>query len=114
MRLRAENVPVVDSFTLFGATEVPATVSFDVTWKAFGEARHLRPGSSDPTSPFNFAAKLFFATSTGLFSGRNSEGFTFQASNATSDGSFAEMGVERNGVFLQKDDDDDDRDDDKK
>lgn len=101
-RLRVENFPVVDSFVFLGPTEVPATVSFDVTWTATGGVTHFTPGSSDPTDPTNFEGEFRLATATGSFSGRNSDGFKFSAANSTSEGVFAEMGKERNGVFLKK------------
>jgi hypothetical protein len=101
VRLHVENLPVVDSFTLFGPIEIPATVSFDVRWTSFGEVRQLEPRSSNPTDPTNFAGEFFFATSTGSFSGSNEDGFAFEASLATTDDRWAEMGTERNGVFLQ-------------
>ena len=111
--MRVSDIPVVDSFTFLGPDEVPATVSFDITWTPVSDVRHLTPGSSDPTDPTNFAADLQFAVATGSFSGSNAEGFSFTATGASSEGIFAEMGHERNGRFLRDDDDDDDKDDDK-
>ena len=99
--LSMTNVPVVDSFEFLGPNEVPATVSFQVTWAATGEATHYTPGSSDPADPSNFEGDFYLqTTATGSFSGSES-GFTFQSDpGATSAGVFAEMGKERNGTFL--------------
>ncbi len=113
VRLRVSDIPVVDSFVIFGETEVAATVSFDITWTPVSDVRRLTPGSDDPTDPTNFAAELQFAVATGSFSGSNAEGFSFTATGASSEGIFAEMGHERNGRFLRDDDDKDDDDEDK-
>lgn len=101
--LHVENVSVTDGsfFFLPPPTDIPSTVSFDIMWTAFGKVRHLRPSSSEPTDPTNFAGEFRFATATGSLSGRHSDcGFTFESPDATSEGLFAEMGTERNGVFL--------------
>jgi hypothetical protein len=95
-------VPVIDNYFFLGPGDDPSTVSLDVSWTSYGKERHLRPGSSDPTDPTNFAGEFRFATATGSFSGSNpDEGFTFQADDASSEGIFAEMGTERNGFFVQ-------------
>ena len=93
--------PVIDSFEFLGQNSVPATVSFSITWTATGKSRHLTPGSPDPTDPSNFAGDIYFRTvATGSFSG-SEEGFRFQSDpGASSEGVFAEMGMERNGSFL--------------
>jgi hypothetical protein len=93
--------PVIDSFEFLGQNSVPATVSFSITWTATGTARHLTPGSPEPTDPSNFAGDIYFRTvATGSFSG-SEEGFRFRSDpGATSEGVFAEMGREGNGSFL--------------
>ncbi len=101
VRIAAENIAVVDSFTLFGPIEIPATVSFDVRFTSFGDVRNLRPGANTrPTDPTSFAGEFFNATATGSFSGTNRDGFSFQAPLATNDDLWGEMGTERNGSFL--------------
>jgi len=98
--LRVKDISVIDSFQIFGPNQVPATVSFDITWRATGNVHHLVPGSIDPTDPSNFAGDLYQATATGSFSGFETN-FRFSSDpGATSDGVFAEMGTERNGSFL--------------
>ena len=108
VRLRAVDVPVVDDlvFTLPSGKQIPARVSFDVTYTPFGKVRHLRPTSSDPTDPHSFAGEFQFATSEGTFAGSNARGFSFvaTATNDTPDFPglvFGEMGTERNGSFLK-------------
>jgi len=93
---------VVDSHVIFGEDEVPATVSFDVTWTGSGARHHYKPGSDDPTDPTNFDGKFREGVATGTFSGSNSEGFSFTSDpGATSEGVFAELGTESNGSFLK-------------
>jgi hypothetical protein len=100
--LHVEDMPVVDSFTFLGENSVPATVSFDMTWKAVGKRSHFKPGSNDPTDPTNFDGKFRQAVATGTFSGSNADGFSFTSDpGASSEGIFAEIGIERNGSFLK-------------
>lgn len=100
MRLTLENVDVVDSFTFLGPVEIPAIVSLDVTFEPTGNVRHIRPTSSDPADPHNWAGEFRNALATGTFSGSNSGGFSFTGSG-TSTPIFAEMGTERNGFFVR-------------
>ena len=96
-------MPVTDTRFFLGPGNDPSAVSFDITWTAMGEVRHLSPDCSDPNLGHLFAGEFRFATATGSFSGSHSDGgFRFQAPNATSDGIFAEMGMERNGFFLRE------------
>ncbi len=95
-------MPVIDSFTFLGENPVPATVSFDMTWTAVGKRYHFKPGSDDPTDPTNFDGKFRQAVATGSFSGSNTDGFSFTSDpGASSEGIFAEIGIERNGSYLK-------------
>src|SRR5204862_4015472 len=97
-----DNVPVIDSFTFLGENSVAATVSFDMTWQGSGPKVHYKPGSEDPTDPTNFDGKFRQAVATGSFSGSNADGFVFSSDpGASSEGVFAEIGIERNGSFLK-------------
>jgi hypothetical protein len=98
-RLHVVDAPVIDDFTFLAPGGVPATVSFDLTWTASGKVEHFRPQSSDPADPTNFAGEFRNAVATGSFSGSES-GFSFTATGSSA-GIFAEMGTERNGVFLR-------------
>jgi hypothetical protein len=101
MTIHMEDVAVVDSFVFLGENEIPATVSFDVTFTGSGPRHHYKPGSDDPTDPTNFNGKFRDAVATGTFSGFNSDGFSFTSDpGATSEGLFAEIGTERNGSFI--------------
>jgi hypothetical protein len=99
--LHLEDVSIIDSFQFLGEDSVPATVSFDVTWTGSGPRHHFKPGSNDPTDPTNFDGKFRFGVATGTFSGSNSDGFSFTSDpGATSEGAFAEIGTESNGLFI--------------
>jgi len=99
-RLHLVDLPIVDSFQFLGASEVAATVSLDVTWTATGRPRNIKPGSLDPTDFSSFAGEFRNADADGSFAGSEA-GFSFHATDATSDGAFAEFGTERNGLFLR-------------
>jgi hypothetical protein len=86
-----------------GKERIPSTVSYDMTWKSYGNRTHYKPGSDDPTDPSNFDGKFRLAVATGSFSGSNAKGFTFTSdAGASSEGVFAEIGIEENGSFLRE------------
>lgn len=99
--LRARDVPVIDSFQFFGANQIPATVSFYIEWRA--TAPFVERGSGKnvpPIDPAAFLGRFAVARSTGRFSGTEF-GFGFRSDpGVSSDRGFAELGPERNGVFL--------------
>lgn len=100
-RLRAREVPVIDTFQLGGSNAVPATVDLDVRWDAVGAAETLGSGTEvDPTDPAAFLGQFAPAQAVGRFSGAQL-GFRFRSDpGANSDQGYAEVGTERNGVFL--------------
>jgi hypothetical protein len=92
-------VCVLDSFQFLGPTSVAASVSFTVQWAATDPGQRRGRGISvPPTDPAAFVGRFTPARATGLFSG-SEVGFGF-AGRGTTDGTFAELGPERNGVFL--------------
>jgi hypothetical protein len=99
--LAAKDVPVIDTFQYGGPFLVPATVSFEVKWKATGPPKELGSGKAvPPTDPAAFRGTFAPARSTGRFSGAEL-GFSFVSQPGTSsDRGYAEIGTERNGVFL--------------
>jgi len=99
-KLNVEHASVIDDFQFLAPGGVPGTVSIHMTWTASGDVHHHEPGSSGPTDPANFDGDFRTATATGTFSG-SELGFSFNGS-ASSATTFAEMGQERNGVFLNK------------
>ena len=100
VKLHVVNANVIDDFQFFAPGGVPATVSYDVTWTATSNMQILKPLSSDPMDPSNFAAQLHPAIATISFSGSEA-GFSVKGTGS-SQGIFAEMGTEQNGVFLGK------------
>jgi hypothetical protein len=103
-----KNASVVDQFTFpggagnnLGTAGVPATLSFDITYSKSGASRHVKPTTSDPLSPFNWAGKMWDATNSGTFSLSYNDG-TFSAQGSfDSAGNFGEIGFERNGSFAE-------------
>jgi hypothetical protein len=105
LTVHLKNVPVVDQFFFPGGTgNVPATVSFDVTFTKSGRPRRVRPTSSDPLSAFNWAGKMWMATNSGTFSMAYNDGSFSAHGSFTSSGNFGEMGTERNGSFVEHED----------
>ena len=100
-RLRAKDLPVIDTFQFANPFLVPSTVSFKVEWEATGPPEELGSGNAvPPTDPAAFLGTFAPARSTGQFSGTEL-GFSFASKpGASSDLGYAEIGTERNGVFL--------------
>ena len=97
--LEARDVCVLDSFQFLGPTSVPARVSFTVQWQASGSRVLRGKGSAvPPTDPAAFLGRFAPARATGSFSG-SQLGLSFTGRGDTH-GTFAELGPERNGVFL--------------
>jgi hypothetical protein len=98
----AKDVPVIDTFQFAGTFLVPATVSFKVEWEATGPPKKRGSGKAvPPTDPAAFRGTFAPARSTGQFSGTEL-GFSFVSKPGASSerGGYAEIGTERNGVFL--------------
>lgn len=94
-------MPVIDTFQFASPFLVPSTVSFKIDWEATGPAEPLGSGSAvPPTDPAAFLGTFAPARSTGWFSGAEL-GFSFASKRgASTDRGYAEIGTERNGVFL--------------
>lgn len=104
-RLKADDVPLVETYTLFGAPsplgtiETPGTVQLDVMWHATDPAVSRGSGSGGPLAEA-FLGEFAPARAVGSFSG-SELGFSFSTNGkATSDTGYAEIGTERNGIFL--------------
>ena len=98
----AKDVPVIDTFQFAGAFLVPATVSFLIKWEATGPSPKLGSGKAvRPKNPAAFRGTFAPARSTGRFSGAEL-GFSFVSKPGASseERGYAEIGTERNGVFL--------------
>jgi hypothetical protein len=100
-RFRVKDVPVVESFVFGGPNVVPALVSVDVEWDAVEAPMDRGLGTSvGSTDPGAFLGRFARARAVGSFSG-SALGFEFRSRRgASSDQGFAEIGTERNGVFL--------------
>ena len=100
--LDVEDIQVIDSFQFLGANQTPATVSLHVEWQATGPFVDRGKGNTVPaTDPAAFLGRFAVARSTADFSG-SEFGFSFRSDPGVStDRGFAELGRERNGVFLQ-------------
>jgi hypothetical protein len=106
------NVAVVDQIAFpgnltLGSTGTPATLSLSMTFQKTGMPRKIRPTSADPLSPFTWAGEMSDATYSGTFSVAYTDGTDDKFSAQGSFGStqiFAEMGTERNGLFVHPED----------
>jgi hypothetical protein len=99
--LHLDSVPVSDNFFFLGPGNVPALVSLEMTYIRSGAPRQVRPISSDPTSPFNWAGEMWMATGSVEFSVTYTDGSFSAHGTANSSGMFGEMGTERNGFFVR-------------
>ena len=104
--IRLKNVAVVDSFTFYDPFppfgNVPAMTSFEMSYTRSGSPRQVQSASTDPTSPFNWAGEMWMATGSVAFSVAYQDGSFAVHGSAGSTGSFGEMGIERNGIFVQE------------
>jgi hypothetical protein len=103
------NVAVVDQIKFpnnifFGSTGAPATVSLTMTFQTTGKPRTVRPTSTDPLSPFNWAGEMSDATYSGTFSVAYDDGKFSAKGSFGATQIFAEMGTERNGSFVRRED----------
>jgi len=105
--LDVHRLAVIDSFQFFGPNDQAAQVHFSITWQAVGPSvRRGRGNAVPPDDPAAFRGQIAPARSVGRFGGAQL-GFQFTslpASNAdagpTTDRGYAQLGTERNGVFL--------------
>jgi hypothetical protein len=98
--LDVDNLCLIDSFTFLGANTTPAVIDASVQWEATGPERTRGSGDEvSPTDPAAFEGNLRTAKAKGRFSGTEL-GFEFTARGTSKGKAFAELGFERNGVFL--------------
>ena len=98
LALRAQ--PLVDTFVFGGPLAIAAQVNIDLLWQATSEPIKRGEGAAaKPTSPAAFIGHFAEARCTGTISGFET-GFSFKTGELTSADFFAELGPERNGVFL--------------
>jgi hypothetical protein len=99
--LHLRDLPLIDTFTFFGPDDAPAALSMTIEWHALEGPVALGSGATvPPTDPAAFLGSFARARSTAHFSGRQL-GFSFRSDPGVStDDGYAEIGTERNGVFL--------------
>jgi len=100
-RLRARGVPLIETFVCGGPNAVPAVADVDVVWDAVEAPADRGLGNGvPPTDPGAFVGRFARARAAGSFSG-TILGFEFRSlPGASSDPGFAQIGTERNGVFI--------------
>jgi hypothetical protein len=102
--VRLDNVPEVDALTFYDpqppSGNVAAVTSFTMAYTKVGAPRQVRPTSSAPKSPFNWAGEMWKASGSVTFSAAYGTGNFSVHGSAKSAGNFGEMGTERNGYFL--------------
>jgi hypothetical protein len=100
-RLDVKGICQIDSFVFAGANSTPAELDLHVEWEAIGPAEERGSGDGvPPTDPAAFLGTFRTARAKGSFAGIEL-GYGFETRGAaTSDLGFAELGFERNGVFL--------------
>jgi hypothetical protein len=93
---------VIDTFQILGPSDTPALVDFRVEWEATGAAVPRGKGTTvPPTDPGAFLGEIAPAVSRASFSGEEI-GFEFESDRGASSSprAYAQLGTERNGVFL--------------
>jgi hypothetical protein len=99
-RLVLRNLPLVETFQIFGPLAIPAQLDVDVRWQATGEFVERGEGAAaDPTSPGAFKGNFAEAECTGWAHGIET-GFSFDTGKLTATDFYAQLGEEQNGSFL--------------
>ena len=99
-RLRLRNLPMLDTFFFSNNVCVAGQIDLDITWKAISAPVRRGFGNSVPANdPGAFLGDFADARCTGRAAGAET-GFSFRTGPLTADDFFAELGYERNGVFL--------------
>jgi hypothetical protein len=99
--LDVERIEVFDSFTFGGPTGTPASVGLHIQWTAIAPPADRGKGHTVPaTDPAAFLGRFAVARSAAAITG-SEFGFNFRTNGRVStDRTFAEVGLERNGAFL--------------
>jgi hypothetical protein len=100
-RFQIRDLALIDQFVFLGPSDTPAVVDVSIVWDALEDPVNLGSGNTvPPTDPAAFLGSFARARATAQFSGREL-GFSFRSDPGVStDLTFAEIGTERNGVFL--------------
>ena len=93
------DLPVVDT-TSAAPVEVPATVSFAMTWRATGGMHRAgKGGAVPPTDPLAYLGRLARASARGTVSGTSGT-FTFRSNEKPQKTIFGVLGTEQAGALL--------------
>lgn len=99
-RLRVQNLPMPDTFQFANNVSVSGVIDVDVRWRAIADPVVRGKGTDvPPDDPAAWLGEMADASSSGRGGGA-STGFHFRTGELTAEGFFAELGYERNGVFL--------------
>lgn len=98
--LHVQNLPVIDTFQFFGPSDTPALVEFRAEWRATGPAVQVGLGTQvPPADPRAFLGEIARAESIVAFAAEEI-GFESVGHGSSSPGGYAQIGTERNGVFV--------------
>lgn len=99
-RFRVQNLPMPDTFQFANNVSVAGEIDVDVRWRATSAPVERGKGTEvPPNDPAAWLGEMADARSVGRGGGA-STGFHFRTHELDADGFFAELGYERNGVFL--------------
>jgi hypothetical protein len=100
-RLQLHTHPLVETFQFGGSLAIAAHANIDLFWLATSDPVERGEGAAaEPTSPAAFTGRFAEAFCSGRVSGFET-GFSFETNTLTANDFFAEIGRERNGVFLR-------------
>lgn len=98
--LKLEKLAMPDTLFFANNVSLAATVDVDVKWEATSDFAKYGGGSSAPADdPSAFEGKFAEAKCAGKISGVET-GFWFRSGQLSSDTFYADMGWEKNGVYL--------------
>lgn len=99
-RLSVKGVALANTLVFAGDRAIASSVDVDVEWRAIGPRETRGLGTTVPPEDQGAFLGLFSeAHCSGTVSGRQT-GFSFETGTLTSDTFYAQMGPQRNGVFL--------------
>ncbi len=99
-RLQVTGLPMTNTFVFANNFSVASALDVDVTWNAIGPRIRRGFGTTVPPDDFGaFQGRFAEATCAGTVRSAHT-GFSFDSGVLDASGFFAEMGEERNGVFM--------------
>ena len=99
-QLRLDSLPMPDTLFFANNVSISGEIDVHVTWRATEGAVPRGKGDTVPDdSPEAMSGEFAEATCRGRASGRTT-GFDFRTGELSEEGFYADVGHERNGVFL--------------